>query len=498
MVRVFVSSLFHEGNSFSAVQTTLSSFCVVRGAALTAKAQVSNASLGGACRRLERAGALILPGLSAVAPPGGPIVDAVYERLRDDIVAAVRETEPDGVYLDLHGAMVTEILDDPEGDLIAAIRKALRPRVVIAVSLDLHAHVTDAMLANADIIVACKENPHTDYPLAGERAVELMLAMLEGRIVPVTAAVRLPMIVGVQMETAHGPLCEVHQLRRQISAQEPAVLDISIYNTTTLVDVADGGQCITVTTDGAADVAAEIAAQLAHELWLKRFAFKPDFVPLEDMLADVAAERLQGPVIVGDQGDRVLAGAAGDGTVIISELLSRWHTIRALIPLTDPEVVAAAGRLGVGSVYRGPIGGRLSKGISPVDGEWRIEHLGDGHFVHDGPFLANEPGALGATAVLHRDNVTVLVTSLPGFTQDPAAFRSQGVDPAAYDIVVTKSGHHFKISFASVGPCIVVDTPGISNFQPGLLPFKKRRPIFPEDEVPEPNFAARLFGRVWT
>ena len=44
------------------------------------------------------------------------------------------------------------------------------------------------------------------------------------------------------------------------------------------------------------------------------------------------------------------------------------------------------------------------------------------------------------------------------------------------------------------GPCVVVDTPGIANYRPGLLPFTKRRPVYPEDRIPEPRFAAEIFA----
>lgn len=44
-----------------------------------------------------------------------------------------------------------------------------------------------------------------------------------------------------------------------------------------------------------------------------------------------------------------------------------------------------------------------------------------------------------------------------------------------------------------VSPCIVVDTPGLLDDQPGLPPIGKRRWIHPEDVVPEPSPSARLF-----
>ena len=197
-------------------------------------------------------------------------------------------------------------------------------------------------------------------------------------------------------------------------------------------------------------------------------------------------------MILGDQGDRVLAGTPGDGTEILRELLSDWPEISALVPVTDPDAVRSACGIGIVGTMRGAVGGRFSKGVTPVEADWSVLATGDGKFVQEGPFLAGESAELGNTALLRTGNVTVLATSLPGFSQDPEAFRSQGADPAEFDAVVAKSGHHFKLSFAKTGTCIVIDTPGISSYRPGALPFQKRRPIYPEDPVDMVDFKSTV------
>jgi microcystin degradation protein MlrC len=494
MMHVFVSSIFHEGNSFSRLRSGLASFATVRGEALLEKVARGSSGLAGGCRALAASGAEILPGVSAVAPPGGPVEDPVFESLLGEIVSGIETRRPDGVFLDLHGAMVTEGLDDPEGVLLAAIRRAIGPQAVIAVSLDLHAHVTPAMLENADIVVACKENPHTDYDLAGEGAARLLVETLQHRIAPVTASVWLPFIFGAQMETGRGPLAALHTRRREMLAAEPRLLDISIYNCTTLVDVVDGCQCITAIADGDSQLARAAVEELAALFWNRRDAFVSDFMPLHDALSAVSEGRIARPAILGDQGDRVLAGTPGDGTAILHELATRWPELEAVVPVTDPAIVRLAREAGIGAEIEQPVGGTLSSGIAPFRSRWMVAGLGDGRFVQDGPYLRNEPASLGDTAILRSGKITVLAMSLPGFSQDPAAFRSQGIDLADKDIVVVKSGYHFKISFETIGPCLVVDTPGISNYRSGLLPFAKRRPIHPEDAIPRPPLAARIFA----
>jgi microcystin degradation protein MlrC len=492
--RILIAGLYHEGNRFSRVVTGRDAIDVVEGDAMIAKAGTSGASVGGAYRRLKAQGATVIPALSAVTPPGGPIADAVYQDLSARIVTAAREAKPDGIYLDLHGATLTQSLDDPEGDLLVRLREAVGGSIPIAVSLDLHAYVTDRMLAHADIVVACKENPHSDYDLAGERAAELLLGTLRGDIAPVTAAVWVPLVFGCRMETGRGPLKDLHDRRRALLAAEPGILDLSICNVHTLIDGERAWQCITAIADRDSALAARAAADLARELWARRDDFTPEFIPLTAILDDVMAGRTRTPVIIGDQGDRVLAGTPGDGVTIISELARNYPGLRAVVPVTDPQTVAAAKAVGVGAVLQRAIGGTLSEGLPSFPGWWRVAALGDGNFVQAGPYLARENARLGDTAMLQSGNLTVLATSLPGFTQDREAFRSQGIVLEQQDVVVAKSGYHFKLSFADIGPCVVADTPGISNYRPGLIPYHKRRPIYPEDQIGEPTFAPSIYS----
>lgn len=495
--RIFVCGFHHEGNSFSALKTRRVNFTVAAGEALLEKSRASGSSLGGAVRLLARKGADIAAGLSAVAPPGGPVEDATYRHFRDAILADAGKAGADGIYLDLHGAMVTESLEDAEGELLAALRSALGPRVPVAISLDLHAHLTPAMLAASDICVACKENPHSDYDKAGERAAALLLDRIAGALRPVTAAVFLPMTVAAQMETARGPLRRLHDRRRALIAQNPALLDISIYNTTALVDARGAGQGVSAIANGEPELARAVAAELAEALWRARGEFVSDREPLAAVLARAAASPAAArPYILGDQGDRVLAGTAGDDTQILAAVLESWPALRAAVPVTDPAAVAAASAAGVGAEIALALGAKFSRVGRPVARIWRVARLGDGQFVQRGPYLAGEPATLGPTAVLECANATVLATSLPGYTQDPEAFASQGVEPRAFDIVVAKSGFHFKLSFKGIGTCVVADTPGVSNYRPGLLPYARRRPCWPEDDITEPDFSPALFPAI--
>ena len=483
MPTILVASLYFEGNHFSNSVARKENFAMVEGQAVLDKAAISKAALGGAYRCFKQHNVNIVPLFTAQAAPGGHVLDEVYSEFREAIIAAATAAHYDGIYLDVHGSMVTQSIDDIEGDLLQHLRQAVGSAVVIGASLDLHAYVTRKMLNAADIIVACKENPHTDYDLAGQRVAELMLATLAGDIKPVTAAVWVPLLLSGRTETAVNPLARLHTLRRKLLSDNKGLLDISLCNQHMLLDVPNGGQCITVIADGDANAeqAGQAASTLAAAVWQARDEFTPDALALDSVLEQIEKGELQAPVICGDCGDSVLGGAPGDDTTILVEVLNHRPSLTALIPITDPDVVERACELGVGQRYLGSVGGQLSTGLTPVAGDWQIQSIGDGDFINIGPFCANEPASLGQTVVLEKDNITLMVTSRPGLTQDPAAFISQGLDPSLFDIVVVKSAVHFKASFAATGTCIAVATAGCAFYNgPGVFPFKKLGAIYPE------------------
>ncbi|MEK9854059.1 MAG: M81 family metallopeptidase, partial [Rhodobiaceae bacterium] len=77
-----------------------------------------------------------VPILLAAAHPHGPVRESVFEHLADRMLGALDETV-DAVYLCLHGAMVAEHLDDPDGELLARIRRKIGTDVPIVITLDL-------------------------------------------------------------------------------------------------------------------------------------------------------------------------------------------------------------------------------------------------------------------------------------------------------------------------------------------------------------------------
>ena len=127
------------------------------------------------------AGHELVPLVWANACPSGPVTEDAFERLAAMLLEDLAAAGPlDALFLDLHGAMVTEHLDDGEGELLAPDARAGRPDLPIVAALDLHANVSEAMVAHSDALVAYRTYPHVDLAATGARCLPLLERLLAG------------------------------------------------------------------------------------------------------------------------------------------------------------------------------------------------------------------------------------------------------------------------------------------------------------------------------
>lgn len=492
--RLLVGQLWQESHSFNPQPTGERDFAIEAGAGLLAANRAAGSALGGILRAGEAAGVDWLPVLAARARPGGPVEESLFADFLSAFVEAARRERPDAVCLELHGALLTTARDDPEGDLLAALREALGPAVPVAAALDLHADLTPAMAQAADILVAYKTNPHADMAETGRKATALLLERLAGRLAPLRALVKLPFLTRGNDETDRGPLKALHAEARRLVEANPALRDLSITNINPFVDAPGAGQAVLATADGDAESARSAALAIAGRLWAERDAFAERLPSVEAALRRAEAEPAARPFVLGDQGDRVLAGAPGDSPAILRALLETAPSLRAALPIVDPAAVERCRAAGEGARAALTVGGTITPGFEPLAVEGRVERLGDGRFVNRGPYMAGVPVELGPTAVLAVGRCRILLTSRAGLVQDPEAYESHGIRLADLDLLVAKSANHYKLSFAGLATPVTVDSPGLSRFAPQELSFAKARPLHPLDAVDPLPLQALVFG----
>src|SRR3989475_6415254 len=186
MARIAIGGFQHETNTFAPSRADYAAFeagggwpGVQYGEPLFAAVEGANIPAAGAIRALRAMGHSLVATAWAAASPSAHVTDDAYARISRELLSRLKAALPlDGVYLDLHGAMVVESHDDGEGELLKRVRQAVGPRVPIVASLDLHANVTRAMVERADALVAYRTYPHIDMADTGARAARLLDHML--------------------------------------------------------------------------------------------------------------------------------------------------------------------------------------------------------------------------------------------------------------------------------------------------------------------------------
>lgn len=478
--RILAGGIAQESHSFTPVRTGRDSFTITSGADALARARGTNSTLGGIIAAAEAAGAEVLIPTQFRAQSGGPVEESVFQEVLGLMCDAARRGNFDAIALPLHGGMLTPSRHDPEGVLITALREIVGPDVPITAAFDLHAHVTPEILRDCDLLAGYLTNPHADQGATGERAGRAALAMLAGRLRPVLAHAHLPMLTLGRDRTDEPPLEGLHA-RAAAAVASGAVVDASIFNAQQFLDVPGLGQVVMAYGNGEAEAARALVQEIAEALWDARAETIIQYPSLEATLARTTPGRT---LILGDQGDRVAAGAPGDSTVILHALLARGNALPAIIPLTDPDAVAACRAAGVGATVTLRVGGRISAMMPPVTITGEVVAAAEGaSLTYAGPAEKGQRALIGPHAVLRVGPLHLALTAFPYSYIDPEYFRAMGLEPAEHTVVVVRSGYHFTLNFASIGECVTVDTPGLSSYRVAEMPFTVARPFYPVDDI---------------
>jgi microcystin degradation protein MlrC len=394
----------------------------------------------------------------------------------------------DGVLLDLHGAMQAEGIEDAEGVLMKEVRAIIGETPLVCV-VDSHANMTDLKLANADMILPYKTNPHIDLYARGLKAGELSLKIIDGKIHPTSHLERLPLLgnnlgMSTWASTAevqsHLPMNGIVAKIAELETKEK-VLDVSVIIGFGQANISQSVTSVLAITDADEELAKRVAIEIATLLWKARDDFlkiRP-LVPVDEAIDEAVSDPGK-PIVLVDVGDNSGGGAPCDNTVILEALL-RNGVQDAVVPLRDPDAVARCFRAGVGATIRLQVGGKLdSRFYNPVRIKARVKTLGDGIYTirgpsHEGfgPSAAGESAPLGALphfgrnpsrmALLSTGAIDVIVSEgKTGMERD--FYKAIGVDPAERKIVVVKSHQAHRASFEPIAKRIIeVDTPGITS-----------------------------------
>jgi len=148
MKRVLIAGLYHETHTFLQGLTRCEDCEIKRGRTLI-DSPGGGSPLAGAVEAAERLGWDLIPAIDLRAMPGPTVADEAVQRFWDALQRPLLENierNLDGVFLVLHGAMVSESCDDVEGEILHRLRNALgNRRIPVCGVVDLHANFTRRM-----------------------------------------------------------------------------------------------------------------------------------------------------------------------------------------------------------------------------------------------------------------------------------------------------------------------------------------------------------------
>ncbi len=491
-MRLATGCIGHETNTFSSVPTTIDSFApkMVGGHILT-NFRETGTIVGGIIDASEELNVELVPLLWTFATPSGTVNQSAYDRLKLEFLDLLTKAgDIDGVVLDLHGAMVTEEIEDAEADLIRSVREVVGTRPIV-VTFDLHANITPETVKYADVIIGFDTYPHVDMYERGFEAVQVIHNMIEGRVDARMAYWQLPLLTSPPAQcTMRLPMSGLLEKLHELESEE-GVVTATLSMGFPFADIHHAGVSVLVTTDGNQQLAERKAQELGSYIWSMRDRFNLNLVSVEEAIRD--ANQTEGrPTVLAEASDNPGGGAPCDGTFILQAFIDADVKDAVIAIISDPESVDLAIEAGVGNQVNLNVGGKTDDMHGdPVPLRGRVKTISDGVFVHKGPMARGTIGEMGRTAVIKTGGVEIVLTRERCQPFDAEVLRSVGIEPRDRKLIALKSAVHYRADYTPIAHKILeVDTPGVHS--PNLTNFiyeKLRRPIYPLDVMSESSKA---------
>ncbi len=484
--RVALAGFLHETNTFAPTKARMADFVqgggympISRGHEVIERGRDINLGIGGAVDFGESAGWDMVPILWAGAIPSAHVCRDAYESITSEIVSGIAGAgHLDGIFLDLHGAMVAEHEDDGEGRLLMDLRAAVGPDVPIAAALDLHGNITQEMVDAADVLLGFRTYPHVDMADTGHRAAQQLQALMARGAPYAKAFRRLPFLVPIAWQSTRAePARGLYDLVADL--ETGPVASTSFFFGFPAADFPGCGPTVIcygetgADADGAADAIEK--AVLDAEPALAGKSYDPDAGVIEAMRIAETATR---PVVIADTQDNPGAGGDSNTTGMLRALVRQNVQGAALGNMVDPRAAAAAHEAGEGAEIDIALGGFSGiPGDAPFQGRFTVERLSDGRLIATGPFYGGAPLNMGPSACLRIGGVRVVVTSNKAQMADREMYRFVGIEPEEQAILVNKSSVHFRADFDPIAETILTCTaPGPMPVSPASLPFTNLAP----------------------
>lgn len=482
-MRIATGCIGHETNTFSPVPTTIDSFSKMVGDDILKNFGNTRTITGGIIDAADELNIELVPLLWSFATPSRKVEQGAYEALKVEFLDLLSGAgEIDGVVLDLHGAMVTEEIEDAEADLISSVREVVGS-LPIVVTFDLHANITPDTVKHPDVIIGFDTYPHVDTYERGVEALKIMHKIGIGEIKPTMAYRQLPLLTSPPAQcTMRPPASDLVKKLHQLESED-GVVTATLSMGFPFADIRDAGVSVLVTTNGNCELAEQRAEEFARHIWSIRETFRMNLVSIEEAIEHANQSEGQ-PIVLAEGADNPGGGGPCDGTFILRAFVEAEVRDAVIAIIADPESVAQAIEAGVGNRVTLNVGGKTDNMHGePVRLDGYVKTISDGVYVRKGPMARGATDRMGRTAVIKTGGVEVILTEGRSQPLDAEVLRSVGIEPRDRKLIALKSAVHYRADYTPIAhEMLEVDTPGVHS--PNLANFRYenlRRPIYPLD-----------------
>ncbi|PHQ72422.1 MAG: microcystin degradation protein MlrC [Sneathiella sp.] len=488
MKRIAIAGFQHETNTFAEKKADFDAFAMAKdwpalcvGEDLIEQVSGFNLPITGALDFFSREDIEIVPLCWAFAVPCGLVTRDAFERIASLMLDLLESAGPlDGVYLDLHGAMVTEHYDDAEGELLRRIRMLVGSNTPIVASLDYHANITEKMVEYADYLDTYRQYPHTDMAETGKRAANVLIDLLHDGNRFLKTMYKSNFLIPLNLGCTTVEPCKTLLGKTLVQIRDglPPHTHISFAAGFALADIEEAGAAVVVY-GLEKQFVSDALAWFTQALIGVEHLFAENGISAEEAVASAIkiSRNATKPVIIADTQDNPGAGGSGDTTGVLRALLSAGARRAVCGFLSDAETAHQAHNAGIGQTIYSELGGKGFRGDSPICADFTVLALGDGELVGTGPMWKGARMQLGPCALLENNGVKIAVCSKTVQTGDSAMFRHLGIDPETQSIIALKSSVHFRADFERFAQEIIVAlSPGPVEADLSKLKYKKLRP----------------------
>ncbi len=484
-MRIAVGGFMHETNTFVPEPTPWAKFNeegawpgFTRGPDLLTKFRPFNIASTGFMRIAEAAGHTMVPLSWSFAQPSGRVEDRVFERAVSYILADLADAAPDAVFLELHGAMTTETIEDAEGELLARVRRLVGPDVPVLSSLDLHANVTRQMVDNASFLSAYRTYPHIDWLQTGERVAQWLDRVLAWGPQPARAFRQVPFLIPIASGCSMiEPMKGLYALLEEIEAETG--VHLSLCPGFPSADIFDMGATVI-----------GYGADQAGSMPPSTGSITPCCAPRPRSWTISPSRRTRrwrspssAPAWRQARHHRRHPGQSRRRRLLHHHRLPARHdqprrqsTLMALHH--EPAIAEAAHKAGKGATITVTFAANGSgPGEEPLTTTAEVIAVSDGRFIGTGPMVGGQPINMGPSAWLRIGGIDLVVGTVRQQPHCVAVCTHLGIDITGYKVVVLKSSVHFRGDWQPYADSVVVGaSPGAALDDTGVIAFQHLRP----------------------